>query len=165
MTVQSYNYRRVFVGATSYKVPTALLSVSASCVPSNASSHCPSQTASWTLKKLNSMKIYTKDLKLSSSVVSCVKTSLSNKSFYCHLLFTNTEISLLCCVSVIDFDKVNEETKGNKKTHKNHLNDTFNTLICMVNFGIIQFWLRSMCKYCYIFFKYSFTPNKRNNNK
>ena len=59
MTVQPIESRSVPVGSSPHKGPTALLCVPAGNVPSNASSHCLSQQKSWTLNKLNSMRIYT----------------------------------------------------------------------------------------------------------
>ena len=56
---RNIKYRSVPVGSSPPKGPTALLHVPAGNVPSNASSHCPSVTNSWTLNRISNMKIYT----------------------------------------------------------------------------------------------------------
>ena len=58
MTVQSKISSSVPVGSSS-KGPTALLPVPVGNVPSNANMHCPNEEKSWTLNKLEDLKVYT----------------------------------------------------------------------------------------------------------
>merc|ERR1711942_484145 len=58
MTVQSTIKRSVPVGSSN-KGPTALPHVTVGDARQTASRHCPDQSKSWTLNKLDKLKIYT----------------------------------------------------------------------------------------------------------